>query len=173
MAEHVIIDGNNLLFAMRDHAPLPAVGRETLVKVVERWARQGKDTVTLVFDGAIPAGDLAKQMSSSRIKVRFSAPATADDIIVGMIHRARDPATVRVVTGDKAIRHEARIRRCRHVEAAAFVPELFPSPKVSQGPKHSPAEKPEEVPPDEAREWLDLFDLDEEEPFDGHDAMRG
>ena len=173
MAEHVIIDGNNLLFAMRDHAPLPAVGRETLVKVIERWARQGEDTVTLVFDGAVPAGDLARQMSPSRIKVRFSAPATADDIIVGMIHRARDPATIRVVTGDKAIRHEARIRRCRHLEAVAFVRELFPSPKASPEPKRPPAEKPEEVPPDEAREWLDLFGFDDDEPSDGHDAMQG
>ncbi len=173
MAEHVIIDGNNLIFAMRDHAPLPAVGRETLVKVVERWARRGKDTVTLVFDGAVPAGNLARQMSSSRITVCFSAPATADDIIVGMIHRARDPATVRVVTGDKAIRHEARIRRCRHIDAVAFVHELFPPPKASKGPKGPPAEKPEEVSPDEAQEWLDLFDLDDDEPFDGHDTMQG
>ena len=172
MAEDVIIDGNNLLFAMREHAPLPAVGRETLVKVVERWARQGEDTVTLVFDGAVPPGDLARQMSSTRIRVRFSAPATADDIIVGMIHRARDPATVRVVTGDKAIRHEARIRRCRHTDAVTFVHELFPSPKASSGPKRPPAEKPEQVSPDEAREWLDLFDLDDEDPFDGHDLMQ-
>ena len=37
--EHVIIDGNNLLFAMYEHAPVPNIGRETLVRTVERWAR--------------------------------------------------------------------------------------------------------------------------------------
>ncbi len=91
MPRHVIIDGNNMLYAMHAHAPIPSVGRETMVKVIERWARRGTDEVTLVFDGPEPIGGLSRQMASSRITVRFSAPKSADDIIVALIHRARDP----------------------------------------------------------------------------------
>ena len=173
MAEHVIIDGNNLLHAMHAHAPLPTVGRETLFKIIDRWARRGDDRVTLVFDGPVPHGGLAKQLASSRIDVRFSAPQTADDVIVGMVHRATDPGTIRVVTSDRAIQHEASYRRCRHVDAAAFVAELFPRQGSPKSAPTAPREKPPDVTPEEKREWLDAFGYDDtdDEPFDGFDAM--
>lgn len=171
MPVHVVIDGNNLLYAMRAHAPIPSVGRETMVRVVERWARQGNDDVTLVFDGAPPTGGLSKQMSSSRINVRFSAPRTADDVIVGIIQQAPLPVEVRVVTGDTAIQREARLRKCQSTDAVGFVCELFPSDNEPQRSGPTPSEKPHEVTDDEAREWLDLFGIDDDEPFDGHDAM--
>ncbi len=173
MAGHVIIDGNNLLHTMHACAPLPAVGRETLVKIIDRWARQGDDEVTLVFDGPVPREGLAKQMTSGRITVRFSAPATADDVIVAMIQRAKDPGAVRVVSGDKAIRLEASYRRCLHTDAAGFVAELFPSEGKRKPAAPAAGEKPRKVSPRETEEWLELFgfDSDDTEPFDGHDAM--
>ena len=39
MPRQVVIDGNNLLYAMREHAPIPNVGRETMVRIIERWAK--------------------------------------------------------------------------------------------------------------------------------------
>jgi len=173
MPYHVIIDGNNLQHAMHACAPLPAIGRETLVKIIDRWARQGDDEVTLVFDGPVPREGLAKQMTSSRITVRFSAPATADDVIVAMIQRAKDPGTVRVVSGDKAIRLEAAYRRCLHIDAVGFVAELFPSEGKSQPAAPAMGEKPQKVSPEETKEWLERFgfDSDDTELFDGHDAM--
>ena len=171
MPQHVIIDGNNLLHAMHAHAPIPHIGRETLVRIVERWAGQGDDDVSLVFDGAVPREGLAGQMTSSRITVRFSAPATADDVIVDMIHRAKDPGKLHVVTSDKAIRHEARHRRCRHTDAVRFVKELFPPADKPRSARAAPGEKPGEISADEAQIWLDTFGMDDTEPFDGHDAM--
>ncbi len=173
--KHVIIDGNNLLHAMLACAPLPEVGRETLVRLIERWARQGDDSVTLVFDGAVPAGGLAAQMSSSRIDVRFSTPATADDVIVEMVLGAKDPPTVRVVSSDKAIRREARGRRCLHITAEDFVAELFPNPRSSRPAPSVAGEKPDKVTPRETEQWLEAFgyDKNDTEPFDGHDAMTG
>ncbi len=173
MQAHVIIDGNNLLHAMHAHAPLPTIGRGTLIKVVERWARQGDDDVTVVFDGPVPREGLAKQMASSRIGLRFSAPATADDVIVTMVQRAKDPSTVRVVSSDTAIRHEAKYRRCRCTDVVSFVAELFASEGKSKPPPSATEEKPNRVSPEESREWLELFGLDDNgaEPFDGYDAM--
>ncbi len=174
VSQHVVIDGNNLLYAMHAHAPIPSVGRETLVRVVERWARRGQDDVTVVFDGPVPLGALAEQMLSSRIEVRFSAPQTADDVIVAMVCQAKRPDTLRIVTGDKAIRREARMRRCQHTNAVAFVGELFASEEGHRPAADAPREKPTEVSPAEAQEWVDLFGLSDDrddEGFEGQDAM--
>ena len=172
MVEHVIIDGNNLLHAMHEHAPLPSVGRETLVKVIERWARRAEVEVTLVFDGAPPRAGLTKQMTSACVAVRFSAPATADDVIVDIIQHARNPSRLRVISGDTAIRHEARRRRCRHSSAVEFVQELFPRPDGSRSSTAPSSEKPPTVSPENAKEWHELFGSDDDEPFDGFDAMK-
>ena len=171
MPEHVIIDGNNLLFAMYDHAPLPNVGRETLVRVIEKWAKAGTQEVTLVFDGPEPRGAIGDQLRSPRLDVRFSAPHTADDIIIAMVHETGDPGRIRVVSGDKAIRSEAVSHRCRHVTAIAFVAELFPT-------QERPATPPQAIKPEpegSTQQWLETFGLDEPDPesFDGQDAMNG
>lgn len=177
MPMHVIIDGNNLLHAMHAHAPIPTVGRETMVKVIERWARRGHDDVTLIFDGPVPPEGLARQMTSSRITVRFSAPQSADDLIVAQIARAEAPTRLRVVTSDTAIRREARYRRCRHTDSASFVAELF-APREGDS-RHTcgtgPAQDKPGLPSSkQTDEWLAEFGYqpdDGEEPFDGHDAM--
>lgn len=171
MPEHVIIDGNNLLYAMHAHAPLPHIGRETLVRVIDRWARLGSCKITLVFDGPTPRGGLSKQMTSSRIAVRFSAPATADDVIIAMVECARDHSDIRVVTSDKAIAHEARRNRCRHTNAVAFVAELFPSDRQSPPRAQPRQEKPQPPAGDQIQEWIDLFDIEGDQPLTDLDAM--
>jgi len=174
VAEHIVIDGNNLLHAMHDHAPLPAVGRETLVKLLDRWAGEHKDAVTLAFDGPTPSGGLAKQMTSTRMTVTFSAPATADDVIVSMIEQAKRPELLRIVSSDNAILHAARQRRCQTTDAVTFIAGLFP-PQPDSAPHQPPPsqkpEKPQVKSTDETDQWLDLFGVDDDEPFDGYGAM--
>lgn len=155
---HVVIDGNNLLHAMREHAPLPGVGRETLVKIVERWARRGTDDVTLVFDGAAPPGGLSRQMSSPRISVRFAAPRSADDVIVAIVESCRHPDRLRVVSADSAIGYAARSRRCGHTKSPAFVGELFAGAGEDRLPASPFAEKPEALSEREREEWLREFE---------------
>ena len=172
VAQHVIIDGNNLLHAMHAHAPIPHVGRETMVKVIDHWARQGDDKVTLVFDGPVPREGLARQMASGRVTVRFSASVTADDVIARMIQRARDPGSVRVISSDTALRYEALHRRCRYADSVTFIAELFPCEDTSRPKVAGSTETPHQVSPQETEEWLRLFGLDDEdEPFDGYDAL--
>lgn len=164
MADHTLIDGNNLLHAMHDHAPVPHVGRETLVRHVERWAHRVDKQITLVFDGAGPKGPFAKQMASRRINVVFAAPRSADDVIVELLSQSRQPLTVSVVTDDTAIAHEARRRRANHVGCRAFIDQMFtetgpadePLRPQNQGLPDSP-EKPPTVSKQEADEWVELF----------------
>lgn len=173
MPDHVIIDGNNLLYAMPAHAPLPSIGRETLVRIIDRWARQGDDAVTLVFDGPVPDGSLSKQMSSDRIAVLFSAPVTADDVIVRLIHDAKHPTDLRVISSDNAILHEARGRKCRNGDCPSFIQELFTPQGEPHPPTSTPGEKPPGVTRQEAKQWLDEFGFgdDGNEPFNGYEAM--
>ena len=171
MGEHVIIDGNNLLHAMREHAPIAAVGRETMVRLIERWSRGSGSSVTLIFDGPAPRGGFSKQLSPDGMTVRFSAPATADDLIVAAIGDEKDPTRLRVVTSDTAIRHAAGYRKCRCTDTASFIGELFPDQEPSDVLRPLTQEKPTKVSPEDAEHWKDAFGGKDDDPFDGFDAM--
>jgi len=171
MDEHVIIDGNNLLHAMREHAPIAAVGRETMVRLIERWSRGSGSSVTLVFDGTTPRGGFRDQLSPDGLTVRFSAPATADDLIVAAIGDEKDPTRLRVVTSDSAIRHAAGYRKCRCTDAVSFIDELFSPQKPIDVPRPLPQEKPDTVSPEDAERWNDAFGGKDDDAFDGSDAM--
>ena len=171
MGERVIIDGNNLLHAMREHAPIAAVGRETMVRLIERWSRNSGRSVTLVFDGPTPRGGFGKQLSPDALTVRFSAPATADDLIVAAIGEEKEPTRLRIVTSDTAIRHVAGYRRCRCTDAVSFIGELFPDQSPREAPRPLTEEKPTNVAPENVEYWKLTFGGTDDEPFDGFDAM--
>ncbi len=171
MDEYLVIDGNNLLHALRESGAVPALGRETLVRQLERWAKTAAAKVTLVFDGAPPAGAMARQLSSRILSVRFSAPRTADDLIVEFVRRASDPAMVRVISDDGAIRHEVGLRRCQHVGTGPFIQELFSPPSPPQRSTAPPPEKPSAPTADELEKWKQKFGSENDEPFDGYEAM--
>ncbi len=158
---------------MHAHAPVPAVGRETLVKIIERWAIKGSEDVVLVFDGPVPRGGLAQQMSSRRIQVRFSEKQSADDVIVELIHAAKEAGHVRVVSSDRAIQTEAGYRRCAWNDSRTFVSELFDEDRDEPTPPPAPAEKPDADDPAQTHDWLREFgfDGDDDEPFDGHSGI--
>ncbi len=173
MTAHIVIDGNNLLYAMHAHAPGPHMGRETLVRVLERWAQTHDHKVTVAFDGAIPRGAMAEQMASKRMVIRFSGSETADDVIIRLVREAKTPTSIRVVTTDSVIRHEAKYRRCECTRSEDFVAEVLRPAKVPS-PTPAPTEPEKPAPPStgEAERWLDTFGVPRDpEPFDGFDAM--
>ncbi|RME36892.1 MAG: hypothetical protein D6788_10655 [Planctomycetota bacterium] len=163
---HVIIDGNNLLFAIRDHAAGSLPGRETLVRIVERWAEGATSRVTLVFDGAAPPPSMQAQMESTGVEVRFSGTETADDVIVRLVEEAPDPGRVRVISSDHAVGHAARYRRCKHATCKTFLAELFRSARRAEDDpaatarQDSAKETAGDAPPGE---WLARFKIDPRE----------
>ena len=171
MSEQVIIDGNNLLHAMREHGPIAAVGRETMVRLIERWSRSSGSSVTLVFDGPAPHGGLGRQLTPDALTVLFSAPATADDLIVAAIGREKEPARLRVITSDTAIRDAAGYRKCRCTDALSFIGELFPNQTPGETTRPLSQVKPSEIVTEDAEHWKHTFGGTEDEPFDGFDAM--
>ena len=152
-----LIDGNNLLHAVHAQGRGPAVGREGLCKLVAGWARRCRAEVTLVFDGFTPRTGLAQQLQQPGITVRFSGPRSADTVIENDVAESATPAEITVVTTDRAIQHEVRYRRARTVDSDAFVAELYPPPPDRHPPAPRPPEKPDQISPHEANEWLDHF----------------
>ncbi len=174
MPEIVIIDGNNLLHAVRVLGPTRPPGRETLTRIIERWATEHGHQVTLVFDGAGPRGAFGRQMQPSRIELVFSGSRTADDCIVERLGTLPNAGRVLVVSDDTAIQYEVRRRRCRCVSTTSFIASLFP-PDANVSPQSPPepvGDKPADISEREQQEWLARFDDGPaDEPFDGFDAM--
>jgi len=175
MRHHILIDGNNLLHAMHGAGLIRNSTRAALLRAIEPWARGVDDDVTLVFDGSPPAEGFRKTVSSKYMQVLFSVGQTADDIIVRMVHEARHPETLRVVSSDKAIAYEARRRRCKDVSCADFMRELVPTADTEPPPAPQQPEKPQRaLSKEETDTWLSTFGLDQdEEPFDGYSDMQG
>jgi predicted RNA-binding protein with PIN domain len=172
--ENVIIDGNNLLHAVRMLGPQRAPGRETLLRIIERWAVDSGQNVLLVFDGPPPRGGFGEQMRSSRIEVIFSESRTADDCIVERLEQKPRAGKFLVVSDDTAIQYEVRRQGCQNVPTTAFIALLFPkdSPPTPSDSAITSNKKPAQTSTGEPDNWLDLFDDGQsDEPFDGFDSM--
>ena len=170
-AVRYLIDGNNLLHAVGSHGPAGAVGRETLCRLLGRWAGAHLMSVTVIFDGPAPSGDLARQMQVPGLDVHFSGPRSADAVIEEEVGQASAPGLITVVTTDRAIQHAARYRRARCVDSEAFVAQLYASPDDSPTEAADSPEKPADISAAETRQWLREFGGDLEAPFDDTDEM--
>lgn len=173
MPGRVLIDGNNVWHAMRALGPLAAIGRQQVVVVVDRWARQRGLEATVVFDGPSPGGGLEAQMQTGAVRTRFSDRLTADTILVEMIEHVTDAGRVAVVTSDRAILHAARARRCRTLTSVEFVEQLRRSDRPPRSGRGSggarsgtPSPAPFQSDPassalsgDEIEDWLDHFNV--------------
>lgn len=169
MVSELLIDGNNLLYAVRALGPPGGVGRAGLLRAVERWAEGRSESVTLVFDGSAPRGGQARTLRSERVTVEFSQAVTADDVLIDLMEEARSPRAIRVVTDDGMIRKNAQLHGCQEMSTSAFVEELFPGKEAPAPapPTPTPPEKPDEVSPQERRAWLEEFGFPEDEPGEG------
>jgi predicted RNA-binding protein with PIN domain len=164
MSKTVLIDGNNVLHALRELGPAGGVGREALVRLVERWAERRAHKVILVFDGPVPMGPYGRQLRSKRVSVRFSRHVTADDVIVDYLEKHGSSGGAEVVTDDRAIRADARRHRCRSVAVTDFIDELYPQPRRQRPPqtaqerrRRRTQEKPDPPTPAETERWLREF----------------
>jgi predicted RNA-binding protein with PIN domain len=111
--ERLLVDGTNLLHAMRRGAPAaPAatlIGR--LRGVIEMPIR-----IEILFDGP-PDRGLRDARIASGVSVRYSGRLSADAVLVRLVFEAEDPGTILVVTDDNDLRHEITRRGGRTASA--------------------------------------------------------
>ena len=137
--ERLLIDGSNLLHAMRrGAASIPAatlIGR--LRGVIPMPVR-----IELLFDGP-PDQGLRDARIAAGLVVRYSGRLSADALLVQMVAEAVDPGTLLVVSDDVALRHELT-RRGGHTAGTRWLMDRLArsrlsSPSIGQSKPPTPA----------------------------------
>lgn len=101
MALHYLIDGYNLLYALKEIPPgTLQQKRETLLAWLQRTRPQGNNRMTVVFDSRNGLGD---RFNEGDLEVIFTTGETADDKISAMVREVKNPRTVVVVSNDRGI----------------------------------------------------------------------
>lgn len=156
----VLVDGNNVMYALRD-AGVPAAGRAALCRLLGDFAAQSGLAVAVVFDGAAPREALAEQLADPRIEVHYSGRRTADEVLGEMIDAHTAPRRLTLVSSDHEVRAMARRRRCGRVDATTFALRLLNPPP----PRPAPVEPPEKragLEQGEVEQWLAEFGFQDE-----------
>lgn len=135
----VLIDGSNLLHALGLSAP----SREEVRRRVLDRVRRERMRVTVVFDGPPPAGTPSRE-SLGPVTVVYSAPASADDVIVRALPEGPAARSWTVVTDDRGL--AARVRR-----RGAQVRTLAHWRQGDRAPGHP--SRGDGLRPDEVAEW--------------------
>ena len=167
-----LIDGNNLMFALRKAGA--DVGRSGVVSLLALLADAG-ERVTVVFDGAAPAGPLAQQVEDPRVAIVYASPQSADECIMQFIAADSAPRRLTVVSTDHELRRAARKRRCPSALSEDFAELLLRM--QSQPPRPARVEPPEKrtgLQANQLEQWLkDLrLDVDETPESPKTDAAR-
>jgi hypothetical protein len=97
-----LLDGNNLIGAVRGEARPSESDRQALVAEIAERLRRTRARATIVFDG--PAG----ASSLGPLTVRGSGPGGADAEIVRAVAGARAPGEMVVVTADRDLSRRVR-----------------------------------------------------------------
>ena len=125
----ILLDGNNLLHRL----PKTNRSRAEIRRLVLEATRHEQSKLIVVFDGPPPAGGRSEE-SLGRVTVLYSAPKSADDVIIARLPRAAAARNWVVVTDDRELARRVRergaeVRRLREWQS-----------KRSRPPRRQPAE---------------------------------
>ncbi|HUX07422.1 MAG TPA: NYN domain-containing protein [Acidobacteriota bacterium] len=119
-----LIDGNNLIGAIRVIDIRDAAAREKMTRMLAAYQRAKNNSVTVVYDGPPPGGVRGKS-SIGGLKIIYAGPDTdADTRIRKILDRAREPASYVVVSSDKQVYSYARWRGAKAMRVMPFYKDL-------------------------------------------------
>ncbi len=148
----LLVDGHNLIGQMPDIRLDDPHDEAKLAMQIKRFCMRHRHHCTIVFDNGVPGG--LSRLSNSQVTVIFAPPGTpADRLLIARIRRASDPASLVVVTSDRAIIAEAQNRKMRVIRSSDFVQILYT-------PTRAPVEDEDTNPVITAEEvayWLVIF----------------
>lgn len=136
------LDGNNILGFLGTGKPGAGGQRERLLD----WllSRSVPTPAVVVFDGPPPEHAPAAEGRRGKVRVRYSAPRRADEVI----HASVRPGDF-VVTNDRELAMSCRDRQARHVPVKAFLERLGARGEAGH-------EKPGPAGVD-VEEWMEFF----------------
>jgi len=153
-----LIDGHNLIAKMSSIELGDPNCEAELVLLLRRWtARGSRRKVSVIFDGGLPGGE-NRLLSTSRVQVVFAPrDRTADDLLIGRIHRLDNPAELTVVTGDHAVGDVAQTSKAKLISSSSFARTL--DAFDAQGETVDQSED-RDISDAEVDAWLELFQGD-------------
>lgn len=152
-----LIDGNNFIgysspSELRDHQ-----SKHRLVSKLQRFQRQKKTRVLVVFDGNPALDFVDEKFRKKRFSVIFPAiDQNADDVIKEIISKQTDLRRFFVVSSDREIKDFAKSKGAKSLNCEEFEKELKSTLKEH---RESQAEEKKVAPPSpfEINQWLKIF----------------
>ena len=162
----LLVDGTNLLHTL---SRTPGAAPQAALIGRLRGVIPALIAIELVFDGPAERG-LRGERIASGMTVRYSGPRTADAVILALVDEVRktgdadDTAALLVITDDRELRYEARLRGARTAGAKWLLGRLDsgrlssasignPRPPRAPTPAGSSASDPEEGDDQERVGW--------------------
>ncbi len=140
--DRLIIDGYNLMHqdnALDRRPDVLQIARQRLVRRIERTATALASRITVVFDGREGGRDAV--FDSPYLEVLFSpANRTADGLIEQMVHDAKNPERILVVTSDGVEQRLVSVFGASVISCREFLlrcEEPFTAPKKSKSARGS------------------------------------
>ena len=161
----VLVDGNNLMFALAEVAV--DADRARLPRLLEAFARREGVDVTVVLDGRPyrPRGSAAEDREYAGVVVRYSGTRTADEVLAELVDADTAPRQLMVVSSDRQVQKQAHRRRCKVVDALDFA-RLLKAPPARR-PPDEPKAKTQGLDKGQLNQWLKEFGLGSMSDDDG------
>ena len=139
-------DGNDLIGQSTASSRARPQVRKSFLSTLSAYYKSGGGRFLVYFDG----DDSDRSMPPPGIRIRYSAPLSADDAIIRSLHDIRRPGEVIVVSNDTALQN-----RCRNTGSKVMNWQQFSS-KMKSRKTHGKSKNAVEQPVD-VEDWLDYF----------------
>jgi predicted RNA-binding protein with PIN domain len=143
-------DGNNLIGQSAARSRLRPHLRQEFLSTLRAYYRAGGGRFLVYFDG----DDTTRIMPPAGIRVRYSAPLSADEAIVRRLREISRPQEVIVVSNDRELQN-----RCRNSRAKVLDWHEFTSKMRSRKMRQSRQRDQEE--PVDVEDWMRYFGVEE------------
>jgi predicted RNA-binding protein with PIN domain len=155
-----IIDGTNLLWAIRDWPEGPQVaGEEPLCQVLDRYFADMHQQCQIVFDGTRPA-DLNAFAGIRHLDIIHAGfDQEADSVIAGKVLADTAPKRLTIVSTDHEVRDAATGRKAAVLRCEEFWEQVLNHLRKKPR-KKEPPQKRGGLTDSETDQWMDLFGLE-------------
>ena len=157
----IVIDGHNLLWAVREIPGGPEVRDEAgLCHVVSRYLRSVGDKGEIVFDGTGPS-DKTVFDSISSLDVFFAGlGADADTVIEDKLRASTATREMTVISSDRRLRRAAQSQRATAMKCDEFW-RIVKAELSRASAEQEPSAKRRGLSESETDRWLEMFGLDQ------------
>jgi predicted RNA-binding protein with PIN domain len=166
-----LIDGDNLLHAARAaFEGAERANRAWLCRLLSSWDSEGRQGITIVFDGYRPATPADGPVAEGELTIRYSDKGTADSRIVEMLNASHSARNLTVVSTDREVRMAARRRRAASVDSTSFIERIRRElDRAERRHRREPPEKYRGLEPGETQRWMEEFGLEVDDESDEDD----